>query len=100
SRDASILDDKLADYVFFPLSYLLQGRDRYPMRVTEVIIRLLRELIQSGWKSKASPKLFQELLDFLSYVIGGVPGQPRRDIPEETIVEGFRTLTALVSIAK
>ncbi|KAK4032553.1 armadillo-type protein, partial [Parachaetomium inaequale] len=99
-KDASILDDKLADYVFFPLSHLLRGRDRYPMRVIEVIIRLLRVLIESGWKAKASPQLFQQLLVFLSFVIGGVPGQPKRDMPEETVIEGFRTLAALINIAQ
>ncbi|KAL2188645.1 hypothetical protein L209DRAFT_234565 [Thermothelomyces heterothallicus CBS 203.75] len=99
-RDDTILDDKLADYVFFPLSHLLKGRDRYSVRVTETVIRLLRLLIQHGWKAKASPQLFQQLLIFLTFVIGGVPGQPKKDIPEETVIEGFRTLAALVSIAQ
>ncbi|KAL2201224.1 armadillo-type protein [Corynascus similis CBS 632.67] len=100
NEDASILDDKLADYVFFPLSHVLKGRDRYSMRVIEAVIRLLRLLVQHGWKAKASPQLFQQLLIFLTFVIGGVPGQPKKEVPEETIVEGFRTLTALVSIAE
>ncbi|AEO69207.1 uncharacterized protein THITE_121884 [Thermothielavioides terrestris NRRL 8126] len=100
SKDAAILDDKLADYVFFPLSHLLRDRDRYPLRVIETVIRLLRELIQHGWKAKASPQLFQQLLVFLSFVIGGVSGQPRRDMPEETLIEGFRTLSALINVAE
>ncbi|KAK4123461.1 ARM repeat-containing protein [Parathielavia appendiculata] len=100
AKDVAILDEKLADYVFFPLSYLLRDRGHYSMRVIEAIIRLLRELIQHGWKAKASPQLFQQLLVFLSFVIGGVPDQPKPDMPEETIIEGFRTLAALVSIAQ
>ncbi|KAK4106456.1 hypothetical protein N658DRAFT_563296 [Parathielavia hyrcaniae] len=100
SKDEAILDEKLADYVFFPLSYLLRDRGRYPMRVIEAIIRLLRELMQHGWKAKASPQLFQQLLVFLSFVIGGVPDQPKPDMPEETTIEGFRTLAALVSSAQ
>lgn len=99
NRDATILDDRLADYVFFPVSHLLRDRDRYPMRVTESVIRLLRELIQHGWKAKASPQLYHQLLVFLSFTIGGVPGQSRQqEIPEETYVEGFRTLAALIRI--
>ncbi|KAJ4304340.1 hypothetical protein N0V88_001953 [Collariella sp. IMI 366227] len=100
SKDASILDEKLADYVFFPLSHLLRNRGRYPMRVVETIIRLLRELIRYGWKARASPQLFQQLLVFLSFTIGGVPGQPKHGMPEETMIEGFRTLSTLVSIAE
>ncbi|KAL2133402.1 hypothetical protein VTI74DRAFT_2445 [Chaetomium olivicolor] len=100
SKDATILDEKLADYVFFPLSHLLRDRDRYPMRVIEAIICLLRELIQYGWKARASSQLFQQLLVFLSFTVGGVPGQAKRDMPEETMIEGFRALAALVSIAE
>lgn len=102
STDASILDDKLADYVFFPLSHLLRDRDRYPIRVIEVVICLLRELIQHGWKAKASPQLFQQLLIFLSFTIGGVPGQPKRQapLPEETVIEAFRTLAALIRVTQ
>ncbi|KAL2164420.1 hypothetical protein VTH06DRAFT_3636 [Thermothelomyces fergusii] len=99
-RDETVLDDKLADYVFFPLSHLLRGRDRYSVRVTETVIRLLRLLIQHGWRAKASPQLFQQLLIFLTFAIGGVPGQPKKDVPEETVIEGFRTLAALVGIAQ
>ncbi|KXX79547.1 TEL2-interacting protein 1 [Madurella mycetomatis] len=101
NEDGSILDDTIADYVFFPLSHLLRDRDRYPVRVIEVIICLLRELIQHGWKAKASPQLFQQLLVFLSFTIGGAPGRPNRpDLPEEVMIEGFRTLTALIRIAR
>ncbi len=70
------------------------------MRVTEVIVRLLRELIQHGWKAKASPQLFQQLLIFILLIIGGVPGQPKQGVPEETIIEGFRTLAALLGVAE
>ncbi|KAK0661251.1 armadillo-type protein [Cercophora samala] len=98
SQDDSILDDRLADYVFVPLSQVLRERDQYPMRVVEGIIRLLRELIQHGWKVKTSAALFRQLLILLSFTIGGVPGQERKkDIPEETIIEGFKTLRALIT---
>ncbi|KAK4661514.1 uncharacterized protein QC763_705120 [Podospora pseudopauciseta] len=98
SQDDSILDDRLADYVFVPLSQVLRDRDQYPMRVVEGVIRLLRELIQHGWKVKTSAALFRQLLILLSFTIGGVPGQERKkDVPEETIIEGFKTLGALIT---
>ncbi|KAK4169475.1 armadillo-type protein [Cladorrhinum sp. PSN259] len=97
-KDGSILDDKLADYVFFPLSHLLRSRDQYPMRVIESIIRLLRDLILHGWKAKTSPQLFQQLLVFLSFTISGVPGKEKKQhVPEETVLEGFRTLGTLIT---
>ncbi|KAH8909552.1 hypothetical protein BR93DRAFT_975791 [Coniochaeta sp. PMI_546] len=97
-EDAAVLDDKLADYVFFPVSHVLRSQDLYSMMVIETTIKLLRVLIQAGWRSKISKDLSQQLLLFLTFIIGGVPGQPRkRAVPEETILEGYRTLSTLIS---
>ncbi|KAI1777518.1 ARM repeat-containing protein [Hypoxylon cercidicola] len=97
SSDASVLDEKLAEYVFFPLSNVLRNQQQYPIRLTELTIRCLRILIQYGWKSKISNDLSQQLLIFLTFIVGGVPGQERKDrIPEETELEALRTLTSLI----
>ncbi|KAK3357362.1 armadillo-type protein [Lasiosphaeria hispida] len=98
SQDASILDEKLANYVFFPLSHLLRKQDQYPMRVIETVISLLGTLIQHGWKSRVSSELSQQLLLFFSFTLGGAPGQTqKRELPEDTVVESYRALTALVT---
>lgn len=98
SRDPTILDEKLADYVFFPVSHLLRRQEQYPMRVIEAIVKLLRVLIRHGWKGKISKELSQQLLIFLTFIIGGVPGQgKKRDVPEESLLEGYRALGALVA---
>lgn len=96
-KDAAVLDDKLADYVFFPVSHVLRSQDLYPILVIELTIKLLRVLVQHGWKSKISKDLSQQLLIFLAFIIGGVPGQPRNTaVPEETVLEGYRALGALI----
>ncbi|KAB5570283.1 armadillo-type protein [Coniochaeta sp. 2T2.1] len=96
-QDASILDDRLADYVFFPVSHVLRSQDLYPILVIEITIKLLRALIQNGWRSKISNDLAQQLLIFLTFIIGGVPGQPRkRAVPEETVLEGYGALGSLL----
>ncbi|RYP22983.1 hypothetical protein DL767_008941 [Monosporascus sp. MG133] len=97
AKDSSILDEKLADYVFFPLSNVLRNQQQYPIRLTEVTIKCLRNLVQYGWKSKIPPDLAQQLLILLTFIIGGVPGQDRKDqIPEETELEAFKALSALI----
>ncbi|KAI1168001.1 ARM repeat-containing protein [Nemania serpens] len=97
SQDASVLDDKLADYVFFPLSNILRHQQQYPIRLTEVTIKCFRTLVDHGWKSKLPKELAQQLLLLLTFIIGGVPGQEKRDpIPEETELESFKALTSLV----
>ncbi|KAK3391952.1 armadillo-type protein [Sordaria brevicollis] len=98
SKDTSILDEKLAEYVFFPVSHLLRFHAQFPIRVVEAIIKLIRFLIQYGWKQKISEDLAIQLLFFFSFTIGGTPGQAKkRDVPEETIVEGFKALEALIT---
>lgn len=97
-KDASILDEKLAEYVFFPLSNILRNQQQFPIRLTEVTITCLKTLIQYGWKSKISGDLSQQLLIFLTYVIGGVPGQERKNHnPEETTLEALKALAALIA---
>lgn len=99
--DASVLDDKIADYVFFPLSHVLRKQDAYPIRLIETVIKSLRLLIHHGWKARISKDLSQQLLILLTFIVGGVPGregaQPTR--PEEIILEGYRALTALIKAA-
>lgn len=99
--DASVLDNKIADYIFFPLSHILRNQESYPIRLIETVIKSLRLLIQHGWKARISKDLSQQLLILLTFVVGGVPGrdQTRRPKPEETKLEGYRALTALVKAA-
>ncbi|KAK2604887.1 hypothetical protein N8I77_007780 [Diaporthe amygdali] len=99
--DGTVLDDKIADYVFFPLSHLLRQHESHPIRVIEAVIKSLRLLVQHGWKSRISKELSQQLLIFLTFIVGGVPGREQSDPvkPEETILEGYKALTALIKAA-
>ncbi|KAI1085820.1 ARM repeat-containing protein [Whalleya microplaca] len=95
--DASVLDEKIADYISFPVSILLRNQQQYPIRLTEVAIKCMGILIEYGWKSKIPKDLSHQLLILLTFIIGGVPGQQREGpIPEETELEAFKTLTSLV----
>ncbi|KAH8162969.1 hypothetical protein CIB48_g5277 [Xylaria polymorpha] len=97
SQDASVLDEKLADYIFFPLSNILRNQRQYPIRLTEVTIKCFRTLVDYGWKSKLPKDLAQQLLLLLTFIIAGVPGQERKEsIPEETELESFKALTSLL----
>ncbi|KAI3337098.1 ARM repeat-containing protein [Xylariaceae sp. AK1471] len=98
SQDASVLDEKLADYIFFPLSNILRNQQQYPIRLTEITVKCFRTLVDCGWKSKLPKELAQQLLLLLTFIIAGVPGQERKDrIPEETELESFKALTSLIT---
>ncbi|TGJ79430.1 hypothetical protein E0Z10_g9332 [Xylaria hypoxylon] len=96
-QDASGLDEKLADYVFFPLSNILRTQQHYPIRLTEVTIKCLRILVDYGWKSKLPKELARQLLLLLTFIIAGVPGHVGQNrIPEETELESYKALASLV----
>lgn len=98
SRDASVLDEKLADYIFFPLSNILRSQQQYPVRLTELAIKCFRLLVDHGWKSKLPKELAHQLLLLLTFIIAGVPGQARQNrIPEETELESFTAIASIVT---
>ncbi|KAL6800620.1 armadillo-type protein [Trichoderma sp. SZMC 28013] len=99
SKSPLALDEKLAEYVFFPLHHIFRQLERYPMNVVENCVKCLNILIVHGWKSRISGQLVQQIFSFLIFIIDGVPGSPKRDIPEETVLEAFRAETALLTTA-
>ncbi|KAI5459858.1 armadillo-type protein [Mariannaea sp. PMI_226] len=94
------LDDKLAEYVFFPLYHVFKQMNSYPMLVIEKCVKCLNILVVHGWGSNISAKLVQQILTLLVFIIDGNPGSSdNRTVDEETVLESFRGLTALFNTA-
>ncbi|ODA81223.1 hypothetical protein RJ55_04187 [Drechmeria coniospora] len=90
------LDEKLAEYVFFPMYHIFRQMDQYPMMLVENCVKCLQILITHGWKSQLSAKMVQQILSLLIFIIDGTPdSRNKRDVPEETVLETFRAQTAL-----
>ncbi|KAK7415110.1 hypothetical protein QQX98_006142 [Neonectria punicea] len=99
-RNPVALDDKLAEYIFFPLYHIFRQMDRYPMSLIENCLKCLTILIVHGWKSKISAQLVQQVLSLLTFIVDGTPGSTKkRPVDEETVLEAFRGLTALLTTA-
>ncbi|KAG9243337.1 armadillo-type protein [Calycina marina] len=95
-RTDGVFDEKLADYVFFPLSQILQKNKKYTDSLSEVTIKCLAILLQYGWRKAIALDLAKQLLMLLTFVAGGVPGQAAELVPEELMVDAFVSLTALL----
>lgn len=96
-----MLDDKIAEYVFFPLYNIFRQLDRYPMPLVETCVKCLTILVSHGWRSQVSSKLVQQILSLVTFIIDGVPdARQKREVPEETILECFRALSAIFYAAK
>ncbi|RSM06291.1 hypothetical protein CEP52_005748 [Fusarium oligoseptatum] len=94
------LDEKLSEYVFFPLYHIFRQMDQYPMPLIENCIKALAILITHGWKTKISAELVKQILSLLTFILDGTPGSAqKRPLAEETALEAFRGLTALFTTA-
>lgn len=91
------LDEKLADYVFFPLSQILRRKQKYTDQLSELIIKCVKILLQYGWRRSLSLDLAKQLLMLLSFVAGGKPTKDDILIPEELLYEAYSALVALFS---
>ncbi|KAI9055683.1 hypothetical protein LZ554_000626 [Drepanopeziza brunnea f. sp. 'monogermtubi'] len=95
-RTDGVFDGKLADYVFFPLSQILQRKKTFTDRLSEVTIRCTRVLLEYGWRDSVALDLAKQLLILLTFVAGGVPGKEvSARPPEELMIEAFGALAAL-----
>ncbi|KAK6008772.1 hypothetical protein QM012_000675 [Aureobasidium pullulans] len=59
-------DNKLADYVFFPISQVLKASRDLPVQAMEACLRCLVILISKGWTTRIDPNLSGQLLIFLT----------------------------------
>lgn len=94
-RTDGVFDEKLADYVFFPLSQILQRKKTYTDRLSEVTIKCMRLLLEYGWRNTIALDLAKQLLILLTFVAGGVPGKESASAPEELMIEAYSALSAL-----
>ncbi|TGO41566.1 hypothetical protein BHYA_0020g00660 [Botrytis hyacinthi] len=93
--DNEAFDEKLADYVFFPLSQILRSKQKYTDKLSELTLKCLRLLLEQGWRNYIAIDLAKQLLILLTLMVGGVPGQAPIKAPEELIFEALAALAAL-----
>ncbi|KAI1006181.1 hypothetical protein K3495_g2043 [Podosphaera aphanis] len=94
-RTDGVFDEKLADYVFFPLSQILRAKQKFTDQLAELTIKCIQILIKYGWKSSINLDLGKQLLIWLTFVVGGVPGKKVTSVPEELTIEAYGALAAL-----
>jgi len=56
------LDDKLADYIFFPISQVLKLSQKVSIRCLELTLSILAVLVAQGWRQRIQPQLATQIL--------------------------------------
>jgi hypothetical protein len=71
----SPLDDKLADYIFFPLSQVLKLSQRVSVRCLELTLSVLAVLIEQGWRQRLQPQLATQILILCTLLASDKPSE-------------------------
>lgn len=69
----SPLDDKLADYVFFPLSQVLKLSQKVSIRCLELTLAVLVVLVEQGWRRRIQPQLANQILILCTLLASSKP---------------------------
>ncbi|CAG8977529.1 hypothetical protein HYALB_00008710 [Hymenoscyphus albidus] len=93
-RTDGAFDERLAEYVFFPLSSMLKKKKKYTDRLSELIMKCLSILLEFGWSRNVPLNLSKQILILLPFVAGGPPDQ-QQSIPEEIAAAAYGALAAL-----
>ncbi|OQE41883.1 hypothetical protein PENCOP_c004G03266 [Penicillium coprophilum] len=98
------LDEKLAEYAFFPLSHIFNETQRLPAQCMESAVQCLRILVADGWRQRLSPAMGKQLIILLTLIVGGSPNKaeekklPKPKVSEELCIAGFNCLTAIFTV--
>ncbi|KAL2843227.1 armadillo-type protein [Aspergillus pseudodeflectus] len=94
------LDEKLAEYAFFPLAHIFNESKRAPVNVLEVAVNCLKVLVAEGWKARLSPQMGKQLVILLTLIVGDAPGSSKEKVTVQTSsieleIAGFDCLSAI-----
>ncbi|EGD93607.1 hypothetical protein TESG_01149 [Trichophyton tonsurans CBS 112818] len=95
------LDEKLAEYSFFPLSQIFNESQRISAQCVELALKCLQILIEKGWRSRLSAELGKQLLILMTLLSGGAPAQasgPSRPRSEELVVAAFDCVSSMCHV--
>ncbi|KHJ35774.1 putative heat repeat protein [Erysiphe necator] len=88
-------DHNLADYVFYPLSQILQRREKTTDRLLELTIKCVKIILQYGWRQSIALELAKQLLILLTFMARGQPAKESSLASEEILFEALGALAAL-----
>lgn len=91
------LDEKLAQYAFFPLTQVLNQSQRLSPRCMQTVVQSLTILVGQGWRLNLDPKMGKELLVLMSLIAGGDPRKQAEAPTDELKCAAFRCMQTLVS---
>lgn len=94
--DENVLDEKLAEYAFFPLTHLFNQSRRLSPHSLEVAVRCVQILVSQGWRDKLLPEMAKQLLILLGLLVSPSPNQPSQTATDELKVASFECISVIL----
>lgn len=92
------LDEKLAEYSFFPLTHIFNETQRVSARCLELAVNCLQILVTKGWRRHLSPQMGKQLIILLTLIVGGPPQEEQKTQPAELAISGFDCLSSVFNV--
>ncbi|EXJ90906.1 hypothetical protein A1O1_04012 [Capronia coronata CBS 617.96] len=95
----NLLDEKLAEYAFFPLTHIFNQARSLPSHVLEVAVRCVEILVSRGWRDKIVPEMARQLLILMSLLVSpnSNPSQPAEPATDELICASCECIRAIIA---
>lgn len=84
-----LLDQKLSEYAFFPLTQILNQSRQLPSQVLELTLKCIQVLISKGWKEKLAPQMGKQLLILMSLLVSSDSNSGKDTPTDELKVAAF-----------
>ncbi|KAK4935572.1 hypothetical protein LTR10_023397 [Elasticomyces elasticus] len=96
ARDG-LLDEKLAEYAFFPLTHIFNQSRRLSSHCLELAVKCVNILVSQGWRDKLLPEMAKQLLILMGLLVSTSPSQHNEPATDELKVASFECISVLVA---
>lgn len=93
----NLLDEKLAEYAFFPLTHIFNQSRRLPSDVLEVAVRCVEILVSQGWRDKIGPEMARQLLILMGLLVSPNTNQHSEPATDELSCASFDCIRAIIT---
>ncbi len=95
--DADALDEKLAEYAFFPFTHIFNESQRLSSRCLESALNSLAILVSKGWRQNLAPEMGKQLL-ILMTLIAGADAKKQLELPSEDLkTAAYRCIDLIIT---
>ena len=95
-NDADALDEKLAEYAFFPFTHIFNESQRLSSRCLESALNSLAILVSGGWRQHLAPEMGKQLLILMSLVAGADAKKQLEPPSEELKIAAYHCIDLIV----